>query len=168
MPGSFLPFEALARDQISQGDHISHVKKLRAAAKATRQQNVEAVLSLHSALKQFGVSFDNFIWQGGADPMGMALEDIKRMNLLDQPVLVLMADREGSQILVIKIVLSSAICWPRRLDRESRTFRLAKDEKPACHAVQQGAHRPCLLEGRPPPHGPQYRSQSSGSSKLRK
>ena len=91
--------KALARDETSTQDHISHIKKLRAATKATTQQNVESVLALSSALMAYGISFDDFRWQPGVDPLTLDPQCVRDMDLLSQKVLILLADREGSQSL---------------------------------------------------------------------
>ena len=77
---------------------------MRKAAKVAIQGNVEAILHLESALGAYNITFDDFVWKGYRDPLSMTKEEVTALTLENKKVLMLLADREGSQTLDSKRV----------------------------------------------------------------
>ena len=59
---------------------------------------MEAILQLESALAAYNITFDDFVWKGYRDPLtAMTKQEVVDFNLGETNVLMLLADREGSQ-----------------------------------------------------------------------
>lgn len=68
--------------------------------KAVKKVPVEALLAVESGLHTFHLNLDKFRMTFGQDPFSMDPETLNRIRPEDIPMVVFLADREGSQILV--------------------------------------------------------------------
>ena len=82
-------------------------KRVRAANNAAKKPPVEALLALASGLDTFDVDLDvDFDCSAlPNDPLIMADKDLRSLNLLEIPLVIFLADREGSQQLVNQLLL---------------------------------------------------------------
>ena len=81
------------------------VKRQRAVGKAAGLAPVTALLALDSALKTFDISLDRFRKILSGDPMNMSKTTLDAFDLDNQPAMVFFSDREGSQNLVINLLI---------------------------------------------------------------
>ena len=77
----------------------TEMKKIRAQYKAEASQPVEALLMLQSAFATHSINFDRFLNKqiASTDPMTFVLETARELDLFKLDVLLMLADREGSQ-----------------------------------------------------------------------
>mgnify|MGYP007004429712 CR=1 FL=1 len=73
------------------------MKRVRAELKAATQTPVEALLMLQSALSTFHINMDRFIIADPTDPLLMSTDWLLSLDLMEVNVLMMRADREGSQ-----------------------------------------------------------------------
>ena len=75
-------------------------KRVRATHRAAKKTPIEALLSVESGLRTIHLSLDKFRMTFEQDPFSMDPETLNGIRPEDIPMVVFLADREGSQTLV--------------------------------------------------------------------